>query len=162
MNTGERIKELRLQKGYTLAALGALVGVGASTVRKWETGYIEHMRADKIDKLAAALDTTPAYVMCWTDNPRPITKQWVQDTSAVKHPLERIGYITAEDPNELKQIIEINPDEENPYRRVKTEHDIREEEIELLKIYRSLNFRDRIKLLYYALDLQNENKGAAR
>lgn len=59
MNVGAKIKELRLEKGLTLEQLGDLVGVGKSTVRKWECGMIENMRRDKLEKLAAALDVSP-------------------------------------------------------------------------------------------------------
>lgn len=58
MNTGDRIKQLRQQQGMTLEDLGKKVGVGKSTVRKWETGAIANMRRDKIAKLADALGTT--------------------------------------------------------------------------------------------------------
>lgn len=58
MNTGDRIKQLRIQKNMTLEELGQKVGVGKSTVRKWETGAIANMRRDKIALLADALDTT--------------------------------------------------------------------------------------------------------
>lgn len=34
---------------------------------RWENGDIENMRADKIAKLAKALNTTPVYLMGWTD-----------------------------------------------------------------------------------------------
>ena len=60
---GERIKQLRLEKGMTLEELGNKVGVGKSTVRKWETGMIENMKRDKISKLAKALCVSPAYLM---------------------------------------------------------------------------------------------------
>lgn len=71
MNMGERIRALRLDRGLTLQGLGDLVGVGASTVRKWETGFIENVRADKIQKLATALNTTAAYLMGWEDDINP-------------------------------------------------------------------------------------------
>lgn len=35
---GERIKEIRLNKGYTLEAFGKLFGVSKSNVLKWEQG----------------------------------------------------------------------------------------------------------------------------
>ncbi len=63
MNTGEKIKYLRKQKGLTLEELGKLCGVGKSTVRKWETGAISNMRRDKIAKLARALDVSPLYLL---------------------------------------------------------------------------------------------------
>lgn len=62
-----RIKELRKAKGLTLEEVGNMVGVGKSTVRKWETGIIANMKRDKIAALANALDTTPAYLMGWQE-----------------------------------------------------------------------------------------------
>lgn len=74
MNMGEKIRALRLERGLTLQALGDRVGVGASTVRKWETGFIETVRADKVQKLATALNTTAAYLMGWTEDANPSYK----------------------------------------------------------------------------------------
>ena len=64
----KRIAELRKQNGLTLEEVANIVGVGKSTVRKWETGMIANMRKDKIALLAKALRTTPAYLMGW-DSP---------------------------------------------------------------------------------------------
>lgn len=64
----QRIKELRQEKNLTLEQVAAVVGVGKSTVRKWETGMIANMRRDKIADLAKALGTTPAYLMGWEEN----------------------------------------------------------------------------------------------
>lgn len=67
MKMNEKIYTLRKLKGLTLEEVGKAVGVGKSTVRKWETGAIANMRRDKIAALAAVLDTTPGYLMGWTD-----------------------------------------------------------------------------------------------
>ena len=64
----QRIKELRQAKGLTLEQVADVVGVGKSTVRKWETGMIANMKRDKIADLAKALGTTPAYLMGWEDD----------------------------------------------------------------------------------------------
>lgn len=64
---GRKIKELRELHRLTLEEVGKRVGVGRSTVRKWETGMIANMRRDKIAKLAEALHTTPAYIMGWAE-----------------------------------------------------------------------------------------------
>ena len=64
----KRIKELRQEKGLTLEQVAKVVGVGKSTVRKWETGMIANMKRDKIADLAKALGTTPAYLMGWKDD----------------------------------------------------------------------------------------------
>lgn len=62
-----KIKELRLAKQMTLEQVADIVGVGKSTVRKWETGMIANMKRDKIALLAKALSTTPAYLMGWKE-----------------------------------------------------------------------------------------------
>ena len=67
MEMGEKIKTLRAAKNMTLEELGNAVGVGKSTVRKWENGMIANMHRDKIAKIAAALDVSPAYLMGWEE-----------------------------------------------------------------------------------------------
>lgn len=77
MDMGQKIYNLRNQKGMTLEELGIKVGVGKSTVRKWENGIIANMKRDKIAKVAEALETTPAYLMGWEDHLeyKPVSKQ---------------------------------------------------------------------------------------
>lgn len=68
MTFGEKIRLLREMRSMTLEQVGDIVGVGKSTVRKWETGDIANMRRDKIAKLAGALNVSPAYLMGWDDD----------------------------------------------------------------------------------------------
>lgn len=67
MEMGQKIYNLRIQKGLTLEELGNMVGVGKSTVRKWENGIIANMKRDKILKVSEVLGTTPAYLMGWNE-----------------------------------------------------------------------------------------------
>ena len=67
LNMGQKIKVLREENNLTLEQVGEAVGVGKSTVRKWETGMIANMRRDKIAALAQVLHTTPAYLMGWDE-----------------------------------------------------------------------------------------------
>lgn len=69
---GTRIKNLRSENNMTLEELGNKVGVGKSTVRKWENGMIANMRRDKIAKLAEALNVSPAYLMGWNESSAPL------------------------------------------------------------------------------------------
>lgn len=73
----QKIKELRLANDMTLEQVAEIVGVGKSTVRKWETGMIANMRRDKIAALAKALRTTPAYLMGWED---PVVEEKEKDS----------------------------------------------------------------------------------
>jgi len=66
-NMGAKIRAHRLGLKMTLAELGNKVSVGASTVRKWETGDIKDMKSDKIQKVAEALEVTPSYLMGWRE-----------------------------------------------------------------------------------------------
>ena len=59
MDIGEKIKSRRLELRLTLEQGGDAVGVGKSTVRKWEQGMIRNMRRDKIEKLARILEMDP-------------------------------------------------------------------------------------------------------
>ena len=54
-----KIKARRLELGLTLEEVGQAVGVGKSTVRKWETGMIKNMGRDKIAALAKVLRMSP-------------------------------------------------------------------------------------------------------
>ena len=80
MNMGEKIYYLRTKNSMTLEELGNKVGVGKSTVRKWENGMIANMKRDKILKVAEALNTTPAYLMGWdeTNEESPPKKKGVK------------------------------------------------------------------------------------
>ncbi len=60
---GNLIKNRRLELGLTLEEVGDAVGVGKSTVRKWETGHIQNMRRDRIALLAKVLQMDPSLLI---------------------------------------------------------------------------------------------------
>lgn len=69
----EKIATLRRQHGMTLEELGNKVGVGKSTVRKWETGMITSIRSDKLTALADTLEVDVAELLSpATDAPATI------------------------------------------------------------------------------------------
>ena len=59
MNIGELIHNRRLELKLTLEEVGNAVGVGKSTVKKWEDGFISNMKRDKIAALAKILKISP-------------------------------------------------------------------------------------------------------
>lgn len=63
MEIKDIIRKKREELNLTYEQLGNIVGVGKSTVRKWETGMIENMRRDNIVALAKALNISPAVIM---------------------------------------------------------------------------------------------------
>ena len=56
---GKKMLARRKALGLTLEDVGKAVGVGKSTVRKWENGMIKNMGRDKIAALAAVLHMDP-------------------------------------------------------------------------------------------------------
>lgn len=56
---GKKLYNRRKELGLTLEEVGNHVGVGKSTVRKWENGQIKNMGRDKIAKLAKILQISP-------------------------------------------------------------------------------------------------------
>lgn len=52
---GSKLYNRRKELGLTLEEVGDAVGVGKSTVRKWENGMIKNMGRDKIVRLAKVL-----------------------------------------------------------------------------------------------------------
>ena len=93
----QKIKDLRLSQNLTLEQVANEVGVGKSTVRKWENGIIANMRRDKIADLAKVLHTTPAYLMGWIDEPhREITLDNLFRIETKKFPL--LGNIACGEP----------------------------------------------------------------
>lgn len=68
MNMGERIKQLRLQKGLTQEELGKYIGVQKSAIRKYEKGAVTNLKRSSIETLAKLFNVTPSYLMCIDDD----------------------------------------------------------------------------------------------
>jgi len=68
LEIGKIIKQRRQELHLTLEDVGTAVGVGKSTVKKWEDGFIANMKRDKIASLAKILQISPAVIMGLDDN----------------------------------------------------------------------------------------------
>lgn len=67
MNIGNRLKELRERSHLTQEEVAQRIGVTKPTVNRYESEEIDIKRTIAI-KLADVLDTTPAYIMGWSDD----------------------------------------------------------------------------------------------
>lgn len=68
MTVGERMKGRRKQIGMSAEEVAIQLGLSPSTIYRYENGDIEKMGIDKLEPIASALHTTPAYLMGWTDD----------------------------------------------------------------------------------------------
>lgn len=71
MTIGTRIKNKRTALNMTLEEVAKIVGTTRQTVQKYESGVIEGIPSDKVELLAKALHTTPAYLMGWENDSPP-------------------------------------------------------------------------------------------
>lgn len=113
----------------TQEELGNKIGVTKSTINKYETGIVINLRRPIIEKLSTALNTTPSYLMGWTDN---------------KLNTNTIGTNNA--------VIRQNSGEIN----ITQKHS--KEEKELLRIFNSLSVKSRNKLINFAWSLEENEK----
>lgn len=65
MTMGDRIHDLRKQRGMTQSELAKILGVGRSAVLKYEKGEVENIPRNIIEKMATVFGVTPAYLMCF-------------------------------------------------------------------------------------------------
>ena len=67
MTIGERIKQRRKELGLSAEEVAEKMKVSAATVYRYESSDILNMGIDKLELIAKALKTTPAYLMGWED-----------------------------------------------------------------------------------------------
>lgn len=79
MDVGERIKNRRKQLGLSAEQIAAELGVSPATVYRYESNEIMNMRIDKLEPIAKALHTSPAYLMGWSEE----TSSAAEDTNLV-------------------------------------------------------------------------------
>ena len=114
------LKTKRLEKKLTLEQVGEMVGVGKSTVRKWENGMIENMGRDKIVALSKALNVSPLDIL-GIDKPKESTAKAILDNVfdelKEKRQLKVVEYAKSEldDQNKVVEISEYQTEKEYPY-----------------------------------------------
>ena len=82
MTKGERIRARRRALGLTLEDVAAATGTSRQTIQRYENGVIGNIPDERLEALARALGTTPAYLMGWEKTPphpdlRPIRRRAV-------------------------------------------------------------------------------------
>lgn len=65
MTKGDRIKELRETAGLTQEDLAKKMNTTKQTIFKYEKGIVTNIPSDRIEELAALLNSTPEYILGW-------------------------------------------------------------------------------------------------
>ena len=110
---GEKIYKLRSERGLTLEELAQKIGVGKSTVQKWETGSIKEMRRDKIQALADVLGVSPEFFFdipkdeqYYTDDEAMEMIEFLKNNKDYKVLFDAIRTIRPSDIDSVKEFIE--------------------------------------------------------
>ena len=65
MNTGEKIKVLRKQRGISAEQIAEAIGVSPSTIYRYENNEIASMKIHNLKAIANLLNTDASYLMGW-------------------------------------------------------------------------------------------------
>jgi transcriptional regulator with XRE-family HTH domain len=84
---GARIRDIRRQNGVTVNMLASAMHVSVNTIARWENGTIPP-RANELHMLAKSLNTSVAYLLCETDDPRPLSLFQALIAGAIKGPVD--------------------------------------------------------------------------
>lgn len=67
MTKGERIRARRRELGLTLENVAEATGTSKQTIQRYENGVIDNIPDARLEAIAAALATTPAQLMGWSE-----------------------------------------------------------------------------------------------
>ena len=99
MDMGERIKALRVEKGWSQEELGRMVGLQRAAINKYEKGNVENMKRSVIKRMSELFEVSPSYLMALDDLDKYSNIQYVEEM--VDIPV--IGTIACGDPITAEQ-----------------------------------------------------------
>ena len=70
MDVGDRIRKRRKELGFTQSELAQRLGLTSKAAISTVENNKEDMTTERIRKYAKALETTPGYLMGWTEDPK--------------------------------------------------------------------------------------------
>ena len=156
MKTQKRIKSLLKEQKKSVEDLAKAIDKDKTTIYRYLNGSITSMPVSVIQPIADYLNTTPAYIMGWTDDSNnyerlyaslgkimpdtflPNLEEYERKKQFVLH---QLGMFTQ------KQLDKLN------YKNVLSAVGLSEDEIYLVNTYRKLNMKAQSKLLDYAGDM---------
>ena len=101
---GARIRRARERKGLTQSELGLACGTTKQTIFKYESGIVTNIPVDRLERLAQAIEVSPAYIMGWVEEEMPAVSNLLPLPNTVAKP--RLGSIACGEPILAQQNIE--------------------------------------------------------
>ena len=75
MTFGERIRDLRKQRGMTQEDIGKILGIQRAGVQKYENDTVSNISTSVVDKLAEAFEVSPSYLIGWSSREATLSKE---------------------------------------------------------------------------------------
>ncbi len=72
MTVSERIREQMKLRALSYGELSASTGLAKSAIHRYATGQTDKIPTEALEKLAAALGVTPAFLTGWEDQPHTL------------------------------------------------------------------------------------------
>lgn len=95
-----RIVQKRIERGISAPEMARRLGVAKSTIYRYESGAIEKMPVERLVRIAEILETTPSYLMFWSDDEE-------EDESSIKECFEVARRLSAKE----RHLIEVQLEE---------------------------------------------------
>lgn len=96
MTKGKRIKSLRENAGVSQVDLASKIGVSKQTLYKYENDIVTNIPSNKIEAIAAVFQSTPAYIMGWSDSTTPVSSHNFPPIQTQRLPV--LGSVAAGEP----------------------------------------------------------------
>lgn len=108
----KRMKQRRIELGYSYEELGQLTGMSKSTLQRYENGGIANVPLDKLSDISSALNVNPEWLLGWKGYEKvyvPTTrvdrKHYVEEDTLRWH-IERYTRLTQEAQKRVDQFID--------------------------------------------------------
>lgn len=88
MTVGDRIRQLRKEKGLTQEELGELLGVKKAAVQKYESGQVQNLKQSTIQKLCEIFNRNPIYFIF---NDLELEKELKEDVALIEQIQKKFG-----------------------------------------------------------------------
>lgn len=107
MSIGQRMKAQRKALKISADELAARLGKDRSTIYRYEKGEIENVPLELLEPIAAALETTPQYLLGWNETVEEKEKPTVNDDGLSENQRKLIEFAKTVPEDKAEMILQV-------------------------------------------------------
>lgn len=104
MTKGERIKQLRKEKGISQVELAKYLDTTKQTISKYEKSIVTNIPSDKVEKMAILFNTTPQHILGWEEKEE---KSTVQDDGLTENQRKLMQFVQSVPDDKADMILRV-------------------------------------------------------